>query len=79
MEREKFLTFMKSRGIGATFHYIPLHTSPAGRKYGEFRGADRNTTRESERLVRLPLFFDMTDGDVDRVLDAVFQYFRKHP
>jgi dTDP-4-amino-4,6-dideoxygalactose transaminase len=76
-ERNQLIRFLNSRGVGATFHYVPLHTSPAGRKYGEFRGEDRNTTLQSDRLVRLPLFFHMSEDEVARVLEAVSDFFRK--
>ena len=54
-ERRDLLSFLSERAVQATFHYVPLHTSPAGRRFGKFAGRDENTTREAERLVRLPL------------------------
>ena len=74
-ERCKFIEYMKKREIWAVFHYIPLHSSPAGMKYGRFHGNDRWTTKESERLVRLPLFYGMSDGDRESVIDAVHSFF----
>ncbi|MBR1732060.1 MAG: dTDP-4-amino-4,6-dideoxygalactose transaminase, partial [Ruminococcus sp.] len=53
-ERTKFISYLKENGIGAVFHYIPLHSSPAGQKFGAFFGEDKHTTKESERIVRLP-------------------------
>lgn len=70
-ERTRLIAFLKERGITAVFHYVPLHSAPAGIKYGEFHGEDRYTTRESERLVRLPLYYGITDNDVDQVVQAV--------
>ena len=74
-ERTAFIEHMKSAGIGCVFHYIPLHTSPAGLKYGRFVGEDRYTTRESERLVRLPLYYGMRAEDTARVIEAVKNFF----
>ena len=61
----------------AVFHYIPLHTAPAGQKYGEFRGEDKYTTTESERLVRLPLYYGLREQDQERVIDAVKDFYKK--
>ncbi len=74
-ERCKFIEYMKKREIWAVFHYIPLHSSPAGMKYGRFHGTDRWTTKESERLVRLPLFYGMSDGERESVIDTVHSFF----
>ncbi|MDD5450323.1 MAG: dTDP-4-amino-4,6-dideoxygalactose transaminase [Desulfovibrionales bacterium] len=73
--RERLLRFLKEHGIGATFHYVPLHSAPAGRKFGVFHGEDRYTTKESQRLLRLPLYYRMTSADVDRVCDAIERFF----
>jgi dTDP-4-amino-4,6-dideoxygalactose transaminase len=56
-ERRQLISYLKEQNIQAVFHYIPLHTSPAGQKYGRFSGADQYTTKEAERLVRLPLYY----------------------
>ena len=56
-QRTRFISYMKENGVLTVFHYIPLHTSPAGQKFGRFHGEDRYTTRESERLVRLPMYY----------------------
>ena len=52
----------------AVFHYVPLHSAPAGRKFGRLNGEDRYTTKESERLVRLPLFYSITDEEVSFII-----------
>lgn len=75
-ERTKFISFMKEHGIGCVFHYIPLHSSPAGVKFGRFDGEDKFTTKESERLVRLPLWYGMTDADVQNVMKSVKEFFK---
>lgn len=69
-ERTRFIAHMKKHGITCVFHYIPLHTSPAGMKFGRFNGEDRFTTKESDRLVRLPLYYGMDNEDVDAVIRA---------
>lgn len=74
-ERTKFISFMKESGILAVFHYIPLHSAPAGVKFGCFHGEDVCTTKESERLVRLPLYYNMSERDNDYVISNVLRYF----
>ena len=66
---------MKENGIMCVFHYIPLHTAPAGQKFGRFHGEDRYTTGESERLVRLPMFYNLTLEQVDGICDKVMEFF----
>lgn len=74
-ERTKFLEYLKSKGVSAVFHYVPLHSSPAGLKYGKLVGADIFTTKESERLVRLPIFFNMDPEQIEKITDYIFDYF----
>jgi dTDP-4-amino-4,6-dideoxygalactose transaminase len=64
---------MQAIGISTPSHYVPLHASPGGARYGRFAGVDRFTTRESERLVRLPVWFNMTDIEAGIVIDATIQ------
>lgn len=75
-ERTRLLAFLKERGIGAVFHYIPLHSSAAGRRYGRFSGEDVYTTKESERLVRLPLYYGMRE-EVYEVVERVREFYAK--
>ena len=75
-ERTAFISYLGSKGIKAVFHYVPLHSSIAGRKYGEFVGEDKWTTRESERLVRLPMFYALEDESVEYVIDMVNEFYR---
>ena len=75
-ERTALIDFAKSRDILMVFHYIPLHSAPAGMKYGRFAGEDVYTTKESERLVRLPLYYGLTDEDQQRVIDTVLEFYR---
>lgn len=69
--RSKLLDQLKKQGIGAVFHYVPLHSAPAGKRLGEFSGEDRFTTSESERLFRLPLWLGMSQSEIDQVKQAV--------
>lgn len=73
-DRSRFIAALKERGVGAVFHYIPLHSSPAGARLGRFAGEDRWTTRESERLVRLPLWYGMGEAERGAVIEAARDY-----
>lgn len=75
-ERTAFISYLKERGIMAVFHYIPLHSSPAGQKYGRFDGKDEYTTKESERLVRLPMYYNFKQEDQNEVIDAVLEFWK---
>ena len=74
-ERTDFIAKLKEQGVYCVFHYIPLHSAPAGHKFGRFDGEDEYTTMESERLVRLPLYYKLTQEDRDYVIKCVKQYF----
>lgn len=74
-ERTKLIAYLKGRGISAVFHYVPLHSSPAGRKFGRFYGEDEVTTSSSDRLVRLPMYFGMGLDNVERVIEAVHAFY----
>jgi dTDP-4-amino-4,6-dideoxygalactose transaminase len=76
-ERTAFIEFLKERNVQAVFHYVPLHSAPAGMCFGRFHGRDVFTTSESERLVRLPLYYNMTANDQSRVIDGIKKYFIK--
>ncbi len=67
---------MREKDILAVFHYIPLHSAPAGLKYGHFDGDDEVTTPYSERLVRLPLYYKLTDEDLQTVINAVKEFYK---
>ena len=75
-ERTNLIAYLKKQGIQAVFHYIPLHTAPAGKKFGEFRGTDIYTTKESERLLRLPLYYGMDSADITYVVEAIKNFYR---
>lgn len=74
--RSRFISFMKSNQIQTPFHYVPLHSSEAGQKYGEFVGEDKFTTKESERLARLPLYPDLTESSFDFICQKVYDFFK---
>ena len=74
-ERTKLIAFLKERDISAVFHYVPLHSAPAGRKFGRFHGEDEVTTRHSDRLVRLPMYYGLTEEDAGRVIRAVKDFY----
>lgn len=76
-ERTRLMAYLKERGVSTVFHYIPLHSSPAGKKYGEFSGKDVYTTRESERLLRLPMYYGLTDEEIDEVANNICEFYSK--
>ena len=76
-ERTELIAFLKENGIMSVFHYIPLHTAPAGRKFGRFHGEDRYTTKESERLARLPMYYGLQEEQVDYICDKVREFYSR--
>ncbi len=74
-ERTAFISFMKEKGILTVFHYVPLHTAKAGRKFGRFHGEDVYTTKESERLVRLPLYYGLTEEQNLYIIEQVKAFY----
>lgn len=75
-ERTALISFLKENGIMAVFHYIPLHTAPAGLKYARFHGEDKYTTVESERLLRLPMYYGLTTEEVEYICSKVKEFYR---
>jgi len=75
--RQDFIKYMKENGVQCTFHYVPLHSAPAGIKFGRFDGVDEFTTSESERLVRLPLYYNMNSDDRNTVIKKTIEYLNK--
>lgn len=75
-ERGKIISFLKENDILAVFHYVPLHTAPAGIKYARFNGEDVYTTRESDRLVRLPLHYTLTEDNVNYICEKVKEFYK---
>lgn len=74
-ERTQFISYMKSNGVGCVFHYVPLHSSEAGVKYGKFHNSDIYTTAESEKLVRLPMFYMISNEYISKTIYYTKQYF----
>ena len=76
-ERSALISYLKENGVLAVFHYIPLHGAPAGQKYGEFIGEDKYTTRESERLVRLPMYYNLREEDITYVAELISRFYAR--
>ena len=76
-ERSEFIKFMKEKELYCVFHYIPLHSAPAGEKFGRFDGEDEFTTKESERLVRLPMYYGLLEDQVDLVVEGIKEFYSK--
>ena len=76
-ERQAYIQFMKENNILCVFHYVPLHSAPAGYKFGRFNGSDQFTTQESERLVRIPLYYNIDKYDQELVIDKTLEFFTK--
>ena len=75
-ERTALMKYLKDNEINTAFHYIPLHSAPAGIKFGRFNGEDIYTTKESERLLRLPMYYQLTKEDRDKVIDKIREFYK---
>ena len=75
--RTKLLNYLKSKGINAVFHYVPLHSSEAGKKFGRFNGVDKFTTKESERILRLPMYYGLKENDIKYIIDKVKGFYNE--
>lgn len=73
--RQAFIKYMKENKIQCTFHYVPLHSAPAGLKFGRFDGLDEHTTPDSDRLVRMPMYYNMIKEDLQKVIDKTIEFF----
>jgi len=76
-ERTALIQFLKEKDILAVFHYVPLHSAPAGLKFGRFDGEDVYTTKESDRLVRLPLYYGLKPEEVEYICNQVKAFYKK--
>lgn len=74
-ERSRLIAYLREKEILSVFHYVPLHSAPAGQKYGRFHGEDRYTTKESERLLRLPLFYSLQAEQVEYIAEQVKEFY----
>ncbi len=77
-ERTALIEYLKQNDINSVFHYVPLHSAPAGEKFGKFSGDDRYTISESERLVRLPIYFNMKKIELELIVDTIYRYFKRN-
>ena len=75
-ERTRLIQYMNDRDVNCVFHYIPLHSAPAGKKFGQFVGEDRYTTVESERLMRLPMWYGITEKETAQVVKTLKEFYR---
>ncbi len=75
-ERTALIRYLYENGISAVFHYVPLHSSPAGQKYGSFSGEDKYTTKESERIIRLPMHYNLTRKDIEFVCSKIYDFYK---
>lgn len=75
-ERTALIEYLKQYGINTVFHYIPLHSAPAGLKFGSFHHKDCYTTQESDRLLRLPIYYNILIGDIDTVINKIYDFFK---
>lgn len=73
--RQNFIKFMKENDILCVFHYVPLHSAPAGKKFGRFSGKDEHTTADSDRLVRLPMYYNIDKNDLEKVINKTLEFF----
>lgn len=73
--RGRLIDFLAKREIHTVFHYVPLHSAPAGQKFGRFHGEDKYTTKESERLLRLPMYYHLKEEDQEQVVKAVKEFY----
>ena len=76
-ERSALAAYLKENGILSVFHYVPLHSAPAGAKFGRFHGEDRYTTNTFERLLRLPMYYDLGPENVEKVCDSIKEFYSK--
>ena len=75
-ERTALIDHLKNNEILAVFHYVPLHSAPAGMKYGRMAGEDRYTTKESSRLLRLPMYYGLTEQEIDKVIKSIYDFYK---
>lgn len=76
--RTKFIEYLKANGITPTFHYIPLHSSPAGVKYGRVSGSMKVTDKVSDTLVRLPMYYELNEDDLTRIFEVIERFFEEN-
>lgn len=75
-ERTRLISYLNENGVNSVFHYVPLHSSPAGKRFGRFNGDDKFTTKESERLMRLPMYYNLCKNDIKYTVDLIKKYYK---
>lgn len=75
-ERTQLINYLKKNDIASVFHYIPLHSSPAGMKYGRFAGEDKYTTCESEKLLRLPMYYNLNESECAKIIETIKDFYK---
>lgn len=75
-ERGRLIAWLKEKEINTVFHYVPLHSAPAGKRFGRFSGEDKYTTRESERLLRLPMYYGLQAEQIEYICDMICEFYR---
>lgn len=76
--RQTYIKYMRENGVLCVFHYVPLHSAPAGKKFGRFNGNDVYTTADSDRLVRLPMYYNMEKKDLDKIINTTINFFLEY-
>ena len=76
-ERDALIKYLKENGASAVFHYVPLHTAPAGQRFARFHGEDKYTTNTYERLLRLPLYYGLEPADLEKVCELINSFYKK--
>lgn len=74
-ERTRLIQFLKSKEIQSVFHYIPLHSSAGGLQFGRFHGVDKFTTSESDKILRLPMYYNIDDNNIGKVIEAIYNFY----
>jgi dTDP-4-amino-4,6-dideoxygalactose transaminase len=75
-ERTRLIAYLREHGANAVFHYVPLHSADAGQKYGRFSGEDVFTTKESDRLLRLPLHYNLKAYEIEYITDLIKSFYK---
>jgi dTDP-4-amino-4,6-dideoxygalactose transaminase len=75
-QRTRLIDYLKEHNVYTVFHYVPLHSSPAGLKFGRFNGNDKFTSKESERLIRLPMYYGLDSNDIGKICGVLSEYFK---
>lgn len=75
-ERTALTAYLKDAGVGSAFHYVPLHSAPAGERFGVMAGEDRYTTNTYERLLRLPMYYGLTEEEIEKACNRIMEFYK---